>query len=168
MRKCLICESEYQPFVDFGDMPIANAFATKKELEDEYTFPMRVGFCESCNMVQLVEQPDREKMFHENYAFFSSTSNYMKEHFKRFANSVSELQVLDENSFVVEIGSNDGIMLQNFLAGGIPCLGVEFVDNRIMNQLSYEVSCDKFKDKGFNFTGSLRRGIEETISLLHN
>ena len=129
MSKCLICESEYLPFVDFGDMPIANAFATKKELEDEYTFAMRVGFCESCNMVQLVEQPDREKMFHENYAFFSSTSNYMKEHFKRFANSVSELQVLDENSFVVEIGSNDGIMLQNFVAGGIPCLGVEPSEN---------------------------------------
>ena len=129
MSKCLICESEYQPFVDFGDMPIANAFATKKELEDEYTFPMRVGFCESCNMVQLVEQPGREKMFHENYAFFSSTSNYMKEHFKRFADSVSELQVLDENSFVVEVGSNDGIMLQNFVAGGVPCLGVEPSEN---------------------------------------
>ena len=50
----------------------------------------------------------------------------------------------------------------------IPDLSVEFVDNRIMNQLSYEVSCDKFKDKGFNFTGSLRRGIGETISLLRN
>ena len=146
MRKCLICESEYQPFVNFGDMPIANAFATKKELEDEYTFPMRVGFCESCNMVQLVEQPDREKMFHENYAFFSSTSNYMKEHFKRFANSVSELQVLDENSFVVEIGSNDGIMLQNFLAGGIPCLGVEPSENvaKIAMQKGIEVVLEFF------------------------
>ena len=43
MSKCLICKSEYQPFVDFGDMPIANAFSTKEELEDEYTFPMKVG-----------------------------------------------------------------------------------------------------------------------------
>jgi len=146
VSKCLICESEYQPFVDFGDMPIANAFATKKELEDEYTFPMRVGFCESCNMVQLVEQPDREKMFHENYAFFSSTSNYMKEHFKRFADSVSELQVLDENSFVVEIGSNDGIMLQNFLAGGISCLGVEPSENvaKIAMQKGIEVVLEFF------------------------
>ena len=50
----------------------------------------------------------------------------------------------------------------------IPDLSVEFVDNRIMNQLSYEVSCDRFKDKGFSFTGSLRRGIEETISILRN
>jgi len=125
MSKCLICESEYQPFVDFGDMPIANAFAKKEELDDEYTFPMKVGFCNSCNMVQLVEQPERERMFHENYAFFSSTSNYMKEHFKKFANSVSELQNLDASSFVVEVGSNDGIMLQNFVTDDIPCLGVE-------------------------------------------
>ena len=125
MPKCLICESEYQLFVDFGDMPIANAFATKEEIENEYTFPMKVGFCESCYMVQLVEQPDREKMFHENYAFFSSTSNYMKEHFKHFANSVGKLQDLNKDSFVVEIGSNDGIMLENFVASKVPCLGIE-------------------------------------------
>ena len=125
MSQCLICESGYQPFVDFGDMPIANAFSTKEELVNEYTFPMQVGFCENCHMVQLIEQPDREKMFHENYAFFSSTSNYMKEHFKHFANSVSKLQDLNKDSFVVEIGSNDGIMLQNFVIDKIPCLGVE-------------------------------------------
>jgi methylation protein EvaC len=158
VSKCLICESEYQPFVDFGDMPIANAFATKKELEDEYTFPMRVGFCESCNMVQLVEQPDREKMFHENYAFFSSTSNYMKEHFKRFANSVSELQVLDKNSFVVEIGSNDGIMLQNFVVGGVPCLGVEPSENVA------KISMDKGIEVVLEF---FDRPLAEKISKTH-
>jgi len=125
MPKCLICKGDYKIFVDFGNMPIANAFAKKEELKDEYTFPMKVGFCKNCNMVQLVEQPERERMFHENYAFFSSTSNYMKEHFKRFANSVSKLQSLDENSFVVEVGSNDGIMLQNFVTDGTPCLGIE-------------------------------------------
>ena len=125
MPKCLICDDTYSPFIDFGEMPIANAFATKEEIENEYTFPMKVGFCESCYMVQLVEQPDREKMFHENYAFFSSTSNYMKEHFKYFANSVSKLQDLNKDSFVVEIGSNDGIMLENFVASKVPCLGIE-------------------------------------------
>jgi methylation protein EvaC len=125
MAKCLVCENEYQPFVDFGNMPIANAFSTKEEQINEYTFHMKVGFCENCNMVQLVDQPERERMFHENYAFFSSTSSYMKEHFRQFANSVSELQDLDESSFVVEIGSNDGIMLQNFAIDKIPCLGIE-------------------------------------------
>ena len=129
MSKCLICDSEYSPFVDFGVMPIANAFATKEQIKNEYTFPMKVGFCGNCNMVQLVEQPDREKMFHENYAFFSSTSNYMKGHFKLFANSVSELQDLNENSFVVEVGCNDGILLENFIIENIPCLGVEPSEN---------------------------------------
>lgn len=125
MSKCLICEGEYKPFVDFGDMPIANAFATKEEMNNEYTFPMKVGFCKNCKMVQLVEQPDREKMFHDNYAFFSSTSNYMRKHFKKFAQSVSNLQSLDKKSFVVEIGCNDGIMLQNFVMDKIQCLGIE-------------------------------------------
>ena len=83
---------------------------------------MQVGFCETCKMVQLLEQPDREKMFHDSYAFFSSTSNYMINHFKKVANSVSSLQNLSKKSFVVERGSHDGIMLQNFVSDNIPCL----------------------------------------------
>ena len=125
MPNCLICENKFVPFVDFGDMPIANAFATKEETVNEYTFPMQVGFCKNCKMVQLVEQPDRERMFHENYAFFASTSDYMRDHFKRFASSVTFLQGLDKASFVVELGSNDGIMLENFVRDNIPCLGIE-------------------------------------------
>ena len=66
MNKCLICNNNFNPFVDFGNMPIANAFSTKKELENEYFFPMKVGFCNNCNMAQLLDQPDREKMFHDN------------------------------------------------------------------------------------------------------
>jgi methylation protein EvaC len=125
MPSCLICNNEFSPFVDFGDMPIANGFGLKEDMVDEYMFSMRVGFCDQCKMVQLVEQPDREKMFHENYAFFSSTSNNMKNHFKSFANSVINLQNLNEKSFVIEIGCNDGIMLQNFVTNNIPSLGIE-------------------------------------------
>ena len=125
MTTCLICEKQFQPFVNFGDMPIANAFSTIEQLDNEYTFPMQVGFCSNCNMVQLVEQPNREKMFHENYAFFSSTSSYMKEHFKKFSKSISVLQDLDKSSFVVELGCNDGILLENYVNDGIPCLGIE-------------------------------------------
>ena len=125
MAKCLISGSDYDHFIDFGEMPIANAFGSKEDMIDEYTFPMKVGFCEESKMVQLVNQHSRERMFHENYAFFSSTSDYMKKHFKKFASSVSELQSLSRDSLVVEIGSNDGIMLQNFLESNIPCLGIE-------------------------------------------
>ena len=146
MAKCLICESEYQPFVDFGQMPIANAFASKEDIQNEYTFPMKVGFCDKCKMVQLVDQPDREMMFHENYAFFSSTSKYMKQHFKKFADSVSQLQALNKSSFVVEIGSNDGIMLQNFINDEVPCLGVEPSKNvaEVARQKGIEVVTEFF------------------------
>ena len=47
VKKCLICSNEFSPFVDFGKMPIANAFANKKDLENEYFFSMKVGFCEN-------------------------------------------------------------------------------------------------------------------------
>ena len=70
MPKCLICKNEYNPFIDFGDMPIANSFGSKEELVDEYTFQMKVGFCSNCNMVQLVNQPNREMMFHEKLCLF--------------------------------------------------------------------------------------------------
>jgi methylation protein EvaC len=129
MEKCLICANSFNPFVDFGNMPIANAFATEDDVKNEYTFRMQVGFCGKCNMVQLVEQPDRDKMFHGNYAFFSSTSNYMKEHFKLLANSIKELQGLSKNSFVLEIGCNDGILLENFVFDSVPCLGIEPSEN---------------------------------------
>ena len=129
MSKCLICEAEFQPFIDFGNMPIANAFAAREEIGNEYTFPMKLGFCEECKMVQLVEQPDREHMFHDNYAFFSSTSNYMANHFRDTAESIIQSQHLGGSSFVVEIGCNDGIFLQNFYLNNISCLGVEPSEN---------------------------------------
>lgn len=146
MSKCLICENNFKPFVDFGNMPIANAFAKKVVSKDNYTFRMKVGFCENCYMVQLIEQPDREKMFHENYAFFSSTSNYMKEHFKSLANSIAKFQGLNKDSFVVEIGCNDGILLENFVFNGIPCLGIEPSENvaRVAKSKGIQVISDFF------------------------
>lgn len=123
MPKCLICETVYEPFISFGNMPIANAFLEPEQFTDEYFFELQAGFCPSCSMVQLVTQPDREKMFHENYAFFSSTSTRMAVHFEEFSKWVR--QYLGEDPLVVEIGSNDGIMLKHFARDGIRHLGVE-------------------------------------------
>src|SRR3990167_6235752 len=106
-------------------MPIANGFLSPEEFVAEYFFDLEVGFCQKCQMVQLVKQPDREKMFHENYAFFSSTSTRMALHFKELAEWVMANYLSDSDPFVVEIGSNDGIMLQHFAAAGIRHLGVE-------------------------------------------
>lgn len=165
MNKCLICNNNFNPFVDFGNMPIANAFSTKKELEDEYFFSMKVGFCKNCNMVQLLDQPDREKMFHDNYAFFSSTSNYMISHFQKFANSVTKLQSLDQKSFVVEIGSNDGIMLQNFVSDKIPCLGIEPSKNvaEVSRKKGIEVITDFFDE---SLANSISKNYQKADAIL--
>ena len=125
MNKCLICREKIEEFINFGKQPIANGFLNEEQFSNEYFFDMMVGFCPNCKMVQLFEQPNREQMFHEDYAFFSSTSSYMKEHFSNFADSVIKLQSLKEDSLVVEIGCNDGIMIQNFMQKGIGHLGVE-------------------------------------------
>ena len=64
MPKCRICKADYEPFISFGKMPIANGFLTADQFAEEYFFEMQTGHCNNCNMVQLIEQPDREKMFH--------------------------------------------------------------------------------------------------------
>ena len=125
MKSCLICKSNIQPFIDFGSMPLGNGFLFPNQFGDEYHFPMQVGFCQACGMVQLLDQPDRERMFHENYAFFSGTSRYMALHFKAFADHVITDYLDCNDPFVVEMGSNDGIMLQNFANAGIRHLGIE-------------------------------------------
>ena len=125
MSNCLICRATYEPFMSFGQMPIANGFLTLEQFPDEYFFELRVGFCPQCSMVQLVEQPDRERMFTETYAFFSSTSTRMAAHFEEFARWVKSDYLESADPLVIEIGSNDGIMLQHFANAGIRHLGVE-------------------------------------------
>jgi len=123
-QKCRICNGNLTEFFDFGDMPIANGFLTPDEFKTEYFYRMKVGFCPACSMVQLIDQPERERMFHDHYAFFSSTSTFMARHFRQLAENVlTRFPVKDP--FVVELGSNDGILLQNFAQKGIKHLGVE-------------------------------------------
>lgn len=125
MSQCLICSSTVEPFLCFGRMPIANGFLTAEQFPREYFFELKVGFCPRCTMVQLVEQVERERMFHEEYAFFSSTSVRMGKHFAQFAGDVMATRLAGPDPFVVEIGSNDGIMLQHFARAGIRHLGIE-------------------------------------------
>jgi len=111
--------------MSFGQQPIANAFLTSDQIDDEYFYEMEVAYCSGCGMFQLVDQPAPEVMFHDNYAFFSQTSKGMQVHFEGFAKSVMANRLSTEAPFVVEIGSNDGIMLRHFVASGIRSLGIE-------------------------------------------
>jgi len=130
MATCLICNNNIGPFMTFGKMPIANGFLDKKDFNNEYFFEMEVAFCDNCKMFQLVNIPERELMFNEHYAFYSGTSKFMGLHFEKFANHVINDYLKEKNDpFVVEIGSNDGIMLQNFAKNGIRHLGIEPSEN---------------------------------------
>jgi methylation protein EvaC len=126
MNKCCISCQTIKPFMTFGQMPIANGFLNKDQFNDEYFFEMEVAFCDKCKMFQLVNQPEPKQMFNENYAFFSGTSKLMGVHFEEFANHVMKDYLQNANDpFVVEIGSNDGIMLKHFAQKNIRHLGIE-------------------------------------------
>lgn len=124
--KCFVCQDSIEKFMSFGPMPIANGFISKENFDREYFFDMDVAFCENCKIFQLINQPNPEQMFNENYAFFSGTSEFMGNHFKKFADHVLDDYIKDKKDpFVVEIGSNDGIMLNNFAKKSIRHLGIE-------------------------------------------
>ena len=72
--QCLVCQSPVEEFISFGRMPIANGFLPEERFADERFFELKAGFCPGCTMVQLTERVDPEALFHEEYAYFSSTS----------------------------------------------------------------------------------------------
>lgn len=111
--------------MSFGKMPIANGFLSPVQFVEEYFFELQVAFCQNCGMVQLTEQVNPEKMFHDNYAFYSSTSTRMANHFKQLVDFVMANYINSPDRLVVEIGSNDGIMLQHFAHAGQRHLGIE-------------------------------------------
>jgi methylation protein EvaC len=105
-------------------MPLANGFLTADQFEGEYFFNLAAACCPRCTLVQLVEQPQRERMFNDRYPFFSATSLRMQEHFAGLAADViASLPAGDP--FVVEIGSNDGTLLRHAARAGVRHLGVE-------------------------------------------
>lgn len=110
------------PVIDFGEMPIANAFLMPEQFKDEYYFHMQVGYDPTTHAIGLVERVAPEKMFHENYAFLSSTSKGMIEHFRKTA---EQLLPYANTGIVVEMGSNDGIMLEAWKNLGVRAIGVE-------------------------------------------
>lgn len=123
---CRISGAPLTSVVDFGRQPLGNGFLDPGHFQDEYFFPMAVGFSEESMMLQLIEQPAAEKMFHDHYAFYSSTSSLMARHFQQFADYVLQSEYLPhDDSFVVELGCNDGIMLKNFANRNIRHLGIE-------------------------------------------
>jgi len=124
--ECRVCGTDsLYPFLDLGAMPPSNGFLSSPD-DDEQFFPLEVVVCDSCDHVQLQHTVDREYLFSE-YHYFSSASEPLLEHFGAYADAV-ESRYLDDDDFVVEIGSNDGVLLSQF-GEAISTLGVDPAEN---------------------------------------
>ena len=122
--KCKITGKKIKPFMSFGKMPIANGFLSKKNFNKEYLFEMKVGFSNKISLFQLDDHPKPKMMFNKNYPFYTSSSKFMINHFKQYANWVKKNYLKDSKN-IIEIGSNDGTFLKNFKGNKTNILGVE-------------------------------------------
>jgi methylation protein EvaC len=122
--KCKVTNKKIEPFMSFGKMPIANGFIEKKDFNNEFFYNMEVGFSEDLSLLQLNDHPEPKSMFNEKYPFFTSSSNYMKVHFKEYAEWMNK-KYLKSKSNLIEIGSNDGTFLKNFNNTSINAFGYE-------------------------------------------
>jgi len=125
-KKCRICgSSNLFKFLELGDLPLPNAFLREDQLEKaEPRYPLNVAFCEVCGLVQLMDVVPKEEMFSE-YLYFSSASRPIPKHFDEQAREYAD----KFPGFMVEIGSNDGTLLQALKQNGVKAVGVEPAKN---------------------------------------
>ncbi|PCI27552.1 methyltransferase [Candidatus Wolfebacteria bacterium] len=116
--KCDLCNHEISEFLDLGNQPLANKYPTKKEFKDEDFLPLKVLFCKNCKNVQLGHKVSRERMF-ENYYYLSSVNEGLVRYFEGLA------EELKDSDFLLDVGSNDGILLKPLRELGVDCIGVD-------------------------------------------
>lgn len=125
--KCRHCGAEMPlTFVDLGLSAVANSYVPMdKAGEPEPKYSLHIRVCETCWLVQVDEDVPPERIFTGDYAYFSSFSDSWLAHARAYADMVTKRFGLGPRSFVIEIASNDGYLLKNFVAAGIPVLGIE-------------------------------------------
>jgi len=123
---CRICRSDnLDRFLDLGPMPLPNGFLSQDQLNHpEPTYPLSVGVCPECSLVQLVDLVDPKIMF-RNYAYIPSASKTRLDNFRHIVTESLKLFPPQTNSLAVDIGSNDGSLLLEFKKRGIATLGID-------------------------------------------
>jgi hypothetical protein len=113
-------------FLDLGFAPPSNAYLTAEDLsKPEKFYPLKVRVCSQCWLVQTEDYAQADELFRADYAYFSSTSSGWLAHARSYAEAIIQRLGLTQSSHVIEVASNDGYLLKNFVAAGIPCLGIE-------------------------------------------
>jgi SAM-dependent methyltransferase len=130
MTRCIACrEARVEEFLDLGVTALANNFLTADEIEqDEPTYPLRVGFCHACAHVQLTTPVPPPSMF-QTYLYRSSASTTLSDHLADLARTLVERHRLGASDLVVDIGCNDGTLLNAFRSEGVRTLGVDPAEN---------------------------------------
>jgi SAM-dependent methyltransferase len=125
--KCRHCGMPLEhSLVDLGFAPPSNAYLHAEDLcNPEVHYPLRVKVCHRCWLVQTEDYVRAEELFSDDYAYFSSASSSWLDHAAGYARMITERLRLGPESFVIEVACNDGYLLKNFMAAGIPCLGIE-------------------------------------------
>jgi SAM-dependent methyltransferase len=123
---CRFCGTALRhPVVDLGMSPLCESYLTAEQLDTmEPFYPLNVWVCHECFLVQINDYVPAEEIFTE-YAYYSSYSSSWLKHAEDYVAMITERLGLDQQSFVVELASNDGYLLQYFVERGIPCLGIE-------------------------------------------
>ncbi|MGI5212320.1 methyltransferase domain-containing protein, partial [Plantactinospora sp. CA-290183] len=127
---CRLCAAALtETFVDLGMSPLCESYLPAERLDSAETFyPLHVRICANCLLVQLPAYVPGEDIF-SDYAYFSSYSDSWVAHARRYADTMTESLGLGPESLVTEVASNDGYLLQHFVARGVPVLGVEPAGN---------------------------------------
>lgn len=113
-------------FLDLGFAPPSNAYLTKDQLSlPEKYYPLKIMICDECWLAQTEDYAQADELFSADYAYFSSTSTSWLHHAAAYCEKMTAQLNLTSESHVIEVASNDGYLLKNFLASGIPCLGIE-------------------------------------------
>ena len=128
-QNCRFCSSNLNKiFVDLGKSPLSNSYLKENDFDKEKIYPLCTFLCKNCFLVQLEELETPENIFSE-YAYFSSFSTSWLKHAKNYVDMIIPRLLLDENSLVIEIASNDGYLLQNFTDKNIDVIGIEPAQN---------------------------------------
>ncbi|NMM20413.1 MAG: class I SAM-dependent methyltransferase [Rhodoferax sp.] len=125
--KCRHCAAPLEhTFLDLGFAPPSNAYLTDDDLaRPEKYYPLKIKVCDQCWLVQTEDYAQADELFSSEYAYFSSTSTGWLAHAASYAEKMTGQLQLTQDSLVIEVASNDGYLLKNFVAAGIPCLGIE-------------------------------------------
>lgn len=129
--KCRHCKKILKNiFLDLNFTPPSNAYLNKNDLiKPEKYYPLKVYVCNKCWLVQTKDYICAEDLFTSEYAYVSSTSSSWLKHAKDYCDKIINEFNITSKSYVVEIASNDGYLLKNFVKKNIPCLGIEPTDS---------------------------------------